>query len=68
MSGEQELLEKARAKRHMVLGAGYVDGQLADAEIDELLFQVAAYAGAPAGVSAKRALAAVRAAEQSAEE
>jgi 4-carboxymuconolactone decarboxylase len=32
-----------------------------DAELDELLFQVAAYCGAPAGISAKRALQAVRA-------
>jgi 4-carboxymuconolactone decarboxylase len=130
MSDEQELLAKARAKRRAVLGAEYVDGQLAepnptlaefqdylttvawspwaregvlstrdrsllvlaitaalgrmeefalhasartragvtDAEIDELLFQVVAYAGAPAGVSAKRALAKVRAAERSAAE
>jgi 4-carboxymuconolactone decarboxylase len=30
-------------------------------ELDELLFQVAAYCGAPAGISAKRALLAVRA-------
>ena len=34
-----------------------------DAELDELLFQVAAYCGAPAGLSAKRALLAVRAEE-----
>lgn len=32
-----------------------------DDELDELLFQVAAYCGAPAGVSARRALLAVRA-------
>jgi 4-carboxymuconolactone decarboxylase len=32
-----------------------------DNELDELLFQVAAYCGAPAGLSAKRALQAVRA-------
>ena len=32
-----------------------------DAELDELLFQVAAYCGAPAGNAAKRALLAVRA-------
>ena len=32
-----------------------------DEELDELLFQVAAYCGAPAGLSAKRALLAVRA-------
>lgn len=32
-----------------------------DDELDELLFQVAAYCGAPAGISAKRALLAVRA-------
>lgn len=33
-----------------------------DDELDELLFQVAAYCGAPAGVAAKRALLEVRAA------
>jgi 4-carboxymuconolactone decarboxylase len=32
-----------------------------DAEIDELLFQIAAYCGAPAGVAARRAVLAVRA-------
>jgi 4-carboxymuconolactone decarboxylase len=31
-----------------------------DEELDELLFQIAAYCGAPAGLSAKRALQAVR--------
>jgi 4-carboxymuconolactone decarboxylase len=35
-----------------------------DAELDELLFQIAAYCGAPAGLSAKRALMAVRAEQQ----
>ncbi len=35
-----------------------------DDELDELLFQIAAYCGAPAGLSAKRALLAVRAEEQ----
>jgi 4-carboxymuconolactone decarboxylase len=35
-----------------------------DDELDELLFQIAAYCGAPAGISAKRAVVAVRAAEQ----
>jgi 4-carboxymuconolactone decarboxylase len=34
-----------------------------DAELDELLFQVAAYCGAPAGQAAKRALLEVRAAQ-----
>ena len=34
-----------------------------DAELDELLFQLAAYCGAPAGLSAKRVLLAVRAEE-----
>jgi 4-carboxymuconolactone decarboxylase len=34
---------------------------VSDDELDELLFQVAAYCGAPAGISAKRALLAVRA-------
>jgi len=34
---------------------------VSDAELDELLFQVAAYAGAPAGVSARRVLRQVRA-------
>lgn len=37
-----------------------------DDELNELLFQVAAYCGAPAGISAKRALKAVRAKEQQA--
>src|SRR5689334_16571860 len=32
-----------------------------DDELDELLFQIAAYCGAPAGLAAKRALLAVRA-------
>lgn len=32
-----------------------------DDELDELLFQIAVYSGAPAGVAAKRALQAVRA-------
>jgi len=32
-----------------------------DDELDELLFQVAAYCGAPAGIAARRALLAVRA-------
>jgi 4-carboxymuconolactone decarboxylase len=32
-----------------------------DEELDELLFQIAAYCGAPVGLSAKRALQAVRA-------
>src|SRR4051794_20805015 len=36
---------------------------VSDAEIEELLFQIAAYCGAPAGISAKRALLEVRAAE-----
>jgi 4-carboxymuconolactone decarboxylase len=35
-----------------------------DDELDELLFQIAAYCGAPAGVSARRSLLAVRADEQ----
>ncbi|MGW1028966.1 carboxymuconolactone decarboxylase family protein [Streptomyces sp. NPDC002577] len=39
-----------------------------DEELDELLFQVAAYCGAPAGVSARRALKDVRAARQEAKE
>ncbi|MBV8220192.1 MAG: carboxymuconolactone decarboxylase family protein [Solirubrobacterales bacterium] len=34
-----------------------------DDELDELLFQIAAYCGAPAGLSAKRAVQAMRAAE-----
>ncbi|MFC5754708.1 carboxymuconolactone decarboxylase family protein [Actinomadura rugatobispora] len=37
-----------------------------DAEVDELLFQIAAYAGAPAGVSAKRTIKAVREAREEA--
>lgn len=36
-----------------------------DAELDELTFQIAAYCGAPAGVSARRELRALRAARQS---
>jgi 4-carboxymuconolactone decarboxylase len=39
---------------------------VSDAEIDELLFQIAAYCGAPAGIAAKRAMQEVRAAEASA--
>jgi 4-carboxymuconolactone decarboxylase len=37
---------------------------VSDAEIDELLFQITAYCGAPAGVAARRALRAVRAARK----
>lgn len=37
---------------------------VSDDELDELLFQIAAYCGAPAGVSARRSLQAVRAEEQ----
>lgn len=36
-----------------------------DAEIDELLFQVAAYCGAPAGISARREIKALRGARES---
>ncbi len=36
---------------------------VSDDELDELLFQIAAYCGAPAGISARRALQAVRAEE-----
>ncbi len=39
---------------------------VSDEEVDELLFQVAAYCGAPAGVAARRAVRAVRAARGSA--
>jgi 4-carboxymuconolactone decarboxylase len=35
-----------------------------DDELNELLFQIAAYCGAPAGIAAKRALAEVREAER----
>jgi 4-carboxymuconolactone decarboxylase len=35
-----------------------------DKEIDELIFQVAAYCGAPAGIAARRAVRAVRAARE----
>ena len=38
-----------------------------DEELDELLFQIAAYCGAPAGVSARRALLAERAEEHAAQ-
>jgi 4-carboxymuconolactone decarboxylase len=41
-------------------GASHRAG-VTDDELDELLFQIAAYCGAPAGLSAKRALQAVRA-------
>ncbi|MET0902268.1 MAG: carboxymuconolactone decarboxylase family protein [Acidimicrobiales bacterium] len=37
-----------------------------EAELDELLFQIAAYCGAPAAIAAKRALVEVRARESSA--
>ena len=43
-------------------GASHRAGVTPD-ELDELLFQIAAYCGAPAGLSAKRALQAVRAEE-----
>ena len=36
-----------------------------DEEVDELLFQIAAYCGAPAGVAARRSIQAVRAARAS---
>lgn len=36
---------------------------VSDDELNELLFQIAAYCGAPAGIAAKRALTAVRAEE-----
>jgi 4-carboxymuconolactone decarboxylase len=36
-----------------------------DGEVDELLFQIAAYCGAPAGVAARRAIQAVRAERRS---
>jgi 4-carboxymuconolactone decarboxylase len=42
------------------VGASHRAGVTPD-ELDELLFQIAAYCGAPAGLSAKRALQAVRA-------
>ncbi len=38
-----------------------VNAGVTDAEIDELVFQLAAYCGAPAGVSARREIAAIRA-------
>src|SRR6516162_7523210 len=44
------------------VGASHRSGVTPD-ELDELLFQIAAYCGAPAGLSAKRALQAVRAEE-----
>jgi 4-carboxymuconolactone decarboxylase len=43
-------------------GARHQTG-VTDDELDELLFQIAAYAGGPAGLSAKRAVKKVRAAE-----
>jgi 4-carboxymuconolactone decarboxylase len=39
---------------------------VSDAELDELPFQIAAYCGAPAGVSARRAIREVRAEEEAA--
>ena len=41
--------------------AGAANAGVEDAEIDELLFQIAGYCGAPAGVAARRAVQAVRA-------
>ncbi len=38
---------------------------VSDDELDELLFQIAAYCGVPAGISAKRALLEVRSAQAS---
>jgi len=38
-----------------------VNAGVSDAEVDELVFQLAAYCGAPAGVSARREIAAMRA-------
>ena len=40
---------------------------VSDEELDELLFMVAAYCGAPAGISMKRAVTEVRASERDAE-
>jgi 4-carboxymuconolactone decarboxylase len=37
---------------------------VSDDEIDELVFQIAAYCGAPAGIAARRAVIAVRAARE----
>lgn len=39
---------------------------VSDEELDELLFQIAAYCGAPAGVAARRGIQAVRSARESA--
>ena len=38
-----------------------VNAGVSDAEVDELVFQLAAYCGAPAAVSARREIAAMRA-------
>ena len=47
------------------LHAGATDRTgVTDDELDELLFQIAAYCGAPAGNAAKRALLAVRAEQE----
>lgn len=43
---------------------GAVNAGVTDAEIDELLFQITAYAGGPAGVSARRSVRKVRAARR----
>ena len=50
---------EATLKLHF--GAAMKQKQLTDAEIDELIFQVTAYAGGPAGLSARRAIKEVRA-------
>ena len=43
--------------------AGSPRAGVTDAELDELLFQIAAYCGGPAGLAAKRAVLEVRASE-----
>lgn len=62
-------LERARAERRAVLGrmeefkvhaAAHENAGVTNDELDELLFQIAAYCGAPAAVSARRALQEVR--------
>ena len=71
---ESDDLRAARALRRAVLddaefrlhaGASGRAG-VTDDELDELLFQVAAYCGAPAGVAAKRAVQAARAEREAA--
>lgn len=50
-----------RMEEFQLHAAAAPNAGVTDEEVDELLFQIAAYAGAPAGVSARRVLREVRA-------